>query len=326
MVKLVVTTVGKTQVFELDEVEKLLKVTTARRWQKPFEEVFELCRYSGGYREAAPEKARLFPLILAWSVVITGSCLMGLALYFFLQGEVKFVTAMCGFLFVVLAGPMPFFKKSIFYIFRDRAIEETGVFFLESNRRYDPEIQIEYLLKDRAQVFRFVEKFSALCRSLVPETSPQEESLAQCPFASWSAGMFQDEIRFFNGYGVETFFMDYKEIVPEIIYKKQSHPLRNFLCSYPAWLLWVIPAVIVLWGLIEEGWIIGAAMAVCALLPWALGIYLWKLRLPDENFYTLQWKLSSGIRNIELHVLKGRDPEAAAFMEKLQKRLKEIKR
>ena len=326
MNKILIKTVDKTRVWELDETQNLLKLKTFKKWRNTFEEKFDLRNYSGEVREAAPEKPRLLPLLLAWCVVVVGCSLMGAALYFVLQEEQALVKGICIFLFVAIAGPIPFFRKSIFYICRDRAKEQTGIFFLEPSGGAGCEIRIDYQLKSRQKVFEFVEKVSSLCRARNSDGPAPERPFARCRFSPWTAELFQDEIRFYNDYGVKTFFMSYDEVGSEIIYKKQSHKVRNFICSYLAWLLWVIPGVVAIWGLIEQGWIIGAAMTTIALLPWAFGCYFWKLRRPDENFYSLQWELSSGEQqDIVLNVLKENDDEAAYFIEKLKKHLKELR-
>ena len=83
---------GLTQIFELDEREKTVSVTHLK-WRKVvFEETFAINELVPEYGEFAPSKPRLFPLILAWVVVVLGCALMGTVLFFMIQdGEWKFI-------------------------------------------------------------------------------------------------------------------------------------------------------------------------------------------------------------------------------------------
>ena len=76
---------GLTQIFELDEREKTVSVTNLKGRKVVFEETFAINELVPEYGEFAPPKPRLFPLILAWSVVILGCALMGAVLFFMIR-------------------------------------------------------------------------------------------------------------------------------------------------------------------------------------------------------------------------------------------------
>lgn len=321
MQKFKIKTVGKTQFFELDESRNKLSIITRKWGKKDSRQEFDLQNYHPDFGEIVPEKSRLFPLILSWCVVVLGGSLFGFVfictminVLFYKSGDFQSASI---FLLAILLGPIPFFWQSLRYIFKERPLEQTGVFYFECLEN-DEHIKIEYLLKSRKYVLEMVKKISGLCRT--PEKKPQDEKrISACQFKNVYAELFPEEIRFFNEFGVKINTVSCRELLPEIIHEEKHYKIRNLICGIFAWLLWLSPLLFAIYGWILEGWIIGSAILVCCLLPGAVGAYIWKLRRADVNVYCLQWE--AGYEDIILSVLPGKAEETAYFIKKLQKQL-----
>ena len=130
-----IKTVGKTNIYELDETKKTLLITRKKYGRTVRQENFDLQQLDPEYGEFAPETPRIFPLLLAWCVIILGFGLVGTVLFFALQSP--WDKTLIGFIVFILAvliiGPVPCFRQSLFYIFRDRAREQTGNFYFENS-------------------------------------------------------------------------------------------------------------------------------------------------------------------------------------------------
>jgi hypothetical protein len=329
MQKFTIKTVGKTNIYELDETKKTLLITRKKYGRTVRQENFDLQQLDPEYGEFAPETPRIFPLLLAWCVIILGFGLVGTVLFFALQSP--WDKTLIGFIVFILAvliiGPVPCFRQSLFYIFRDRAREQTGNFYFENSTTRSGVIYIEYLLKNRNDALELANRISSLCRASQRGISVPETPLTRCRFNKIYAELYCDGLKLFNDNHIKINMFKLDELVSKIFHVEKKHKIRNFICSFLAWILFLIPAAVVIAAWIASGdWIIVAAMLICSSLPWVIGSYIWKKRCPEENYYLLQWQYVPGhLEDIILDVLKGYDNESAYFIEKLKARLKEEK-
>lgn len=320
-------TVGKTHIYELDEAERKLFITCKKYGKDLWKNEFDLQELDPEYGEFAPEPPRVFPLLLAWCVAALGLGLAGILLFFALRqpwdktliGFIVFILAI-----LIIGRPVPFFRESLFYIFRDRAKEQTGFFYFEGSTTQSGMINIEYLLKNRAYAFELVNKISALCRSSQRGFTVPETPLARCRFDKIYAELYRDELKLFNDDHIKINSFKLEELVSNIVHVETSHKVRNLICAFLAWILYLIPAGVVIAAWVASGdWIIGAAMLICSSLPWAIGGYIWKKRCPEENYYLLQWQyVPDHFEDIVLDVIPGRSAEAAGFIKMLEERMR----
>ena len=328
MHKSVIKTVGKTHIYELDEFGKSLLITLKKYGKTVCQEKIDLLEIDPEYGEFSPEPPRFFPLLLTWCVIILGFGLVGSVLFFALQAPWdKTLIGFTVFMLVVLAvGPVPFFRQSIFYIFRDRAKAQTGNFYFENSSTKNGMIYIEYLLKNRSDALALADRISALCRALQPGFAVPEVPLASCRFKKIYAELYREELKLFNDKRIKINSFKLDELVSKVIHVEKSHEVRNFICSFLAWILYLVPAGVVIAAWVASGdWISVAAMLICSLLPWFIGSYIWKKRSPKENYYLLQWQyVPDHFEDIVLDVAKENDAGAALFMDTLQKKLQRI--
>ena len=101
MQKFTIKTVGKTNIYELDETKKTLLITRKKYGRTVRQENFDLQQLDPEYGEFAPETPRIFPLLLAWCVIILGFGLVGTVLFFALQSP--WDKTLIGFIVFILA-------------------------------------------------------------------------------------------------------------------------------------------------------------------------------------------------------------------------------
>lgn len=313
---------GLIQIFELDEREKTVSVTHLK-WRKVvFEETFAIDELVPEYGEFAPSKPRIFPLILAWVVVILGCALMGTVLFFMIRdGEWKFIKGGM-MLLAILFGPVPYFRQSLFYIFRNRKKEQEGLFYFEHQEASVGNLHIHYLLDFRDEAKMLADKISRICRISQRGITIQDSPLARFKFEDMQAELYRQEIKFCNENNIKINSFELWEIMPEIDHIQNKYKWRNIISSTLAWLFWLPSLGLIAFVAATEGLIETGAIIVCTLLPGVIGLYFWKLRRPEQDVYLLRREYIPGeIEEIPLSVPKGESSGAERFINELKKLL-----
>ena len=313
---------GLTQIFDLNETERTISVTNLKRRKVISEETFEISELLPEYGEFAPSKPRLFPLILAWVVVILGCALMGTVLFFMIRdGEWKFIKGGM-MLLAILFGPVPYFRQSLFYIFRNRKKEQEGLFYFEHQESSVGNLHIHYLLDFRDEAKMLADKISGICRISQRGITIQDSCLAKFQFKDTLAELYRSEIKFRNSNNVKIDAFALEEIQPEIIHLQNKYKWRNIISSTLAWLFWLPSLGLIAFIAATEGLIETGAIIVITLLPGVIGLYFWKLRRPEQNIYLLRWGYAPGeIEDLPLSVPKGESAGAERFINDLKKLL-----
>lgn len=310
---------GLTQIFELDEREKTVSVTHLK-WRKVvFEETFAINELVPEYGEFAPSKPRLFPLILAWVVVVLGCALMGTVLFFMIQdGEWKFIKG-GSMLLAILLGPVPYFRQSLFYIFRNRKKEQEGLFYFEHQESSVGNLHIHYLLDFRDEAKMLADKISGICRISQRGITIQDSPLARFKFEDMQAELYRQEIKFCNENNIKINSFELWEIMPEIDHIQNQYKWRNIIAAALASLFWLPPLGLVIYVAFTEDLVALGAVLVCSLLPGVLGLFFWKLRRPEQDTYILYYEDYPGNTDeIKLSVPKGESIGAERFINELK--------
>ena len=314
---------GLIQVFDLDENAKTISVTCSKRRKIISQETLEIGELIPEYGEFAPATPRIFPLILAWVVVIIGSLLFGSVTYFMLTSEQKeFTRGALTLLLALLAGPIPGFRQSLFYIFRDRKKEQQGFFYFEHKEQNTVVLNIHYLLKFRKDALKLADKIANLSRSTQRGITIQESCLAKFQFKDTLAELYRSEIKFRNSNNIKIDSFAFEKIQPEIVHIQNKYKWRNIISSILAWLFWLPSLGLIAFIAATEGLIETGAIIVITLLPGVIGLYFWKLRRPEQDVYLLRWEYIPGeIEEIPLSVPKGESAGAERFINDLKKLL-----